>query len=160
MLVTDAEAFQPRWSPDGMVVAYLEERTELKVVNLESGVPRTILPGDVNYSYIDGDPGYDWSPDGRWFLVEFMSPTRWSSEVGLAPASGEGELVNLTQSGYEDFVPRWALDGEAMFWATDRYGSRLQAGWPSEFDVRLAFFTQKAFDRFQLTEAELEQLEA
>ncbi len=160
VLVTDAETFQPRWSPDGQEVAYLQERTELKVVNLETGATRTILPGDVNYSYIDGDQWYDWSPDGRWFLVEFMSPTRWSSEVGLVPASGEGELVNLTESGYEDAVPRWAFEGEAMFWLTDRYGSRLQAGWPSELDVRLAFFTQKAYDRFQLTEAELEQLKA
>ena len=69
---------------------------------------RTILPGDLNYSYIDGDQWYAWSPDGQHFLVEFMSPTRWSSEVGLVPSSGDGELINLTKSGYEDVVPRWA----------------------------------------------------
>jgi len=160
VLEEKSEAFQPAFSPDGKEVAYLEERTELKVVNLESGKTRTILPGDVNYSYIDGDQWYEWSPDGQSFLVQFMSPTRWSYEVGLIPSSGEGELVNLTKSGYEDYVPHWALEGQAMYWATDRYGSRMQAGWSSEVDVRLAFFTREAWDRYRLSEAELEQLKA
>ena len=69
-----------------------------------------------------------------------MSPTRWSSEIGLLPASGDGSIVNLTKAGHEDYVPRWALEGQAVYWFTDRYGGRLQAGWPEEFDVRLAFF--------------------
>jgi Tol biopolymer transport system component/C-terminal processing protease CtpA/Prc len=160
VLEIEAETFQPAFSPDGKEVAYLEERTELKVINLDSGETRTILPGDVNYSYLDGDQWYQWSPDGQNFLVQFMSPTRWSNEVGLVPASGEGELVNLTRSGYEDYVPRWALEGQAMFWFTDRFGSRLQAGWPSEVDVRLAFLTREAWDRYRLSEAELEQAKA
>jgi len=158
VLEIEAETFQPRFSPDGKEVAYLQERTELKVLNLESGKTRTILPGDVNYSYLDGDQWYEWAPDGQNFLVQYMSPTRWSFEAGLVPASGKGELVNLTQSGYEDEVPRWAFKGEAMFWLTDRYGGRMQAGYPTEADVRLAFFTQKAWDRFRLSEAELEQV--
>ena len=132
----------------------------MKVVNLKSGKTRTILPRDVNYSYIDGDQWYEWSPDGQSFLVQFMSPTRWSYEVGLIPSSGEGELVNLTESGYEDYVPHWALEGQAMYWATDRFGNRMQAGWSSEVDVRLAFFTREAWDRYRLSEAELEQLKA
>ncbi len=157
ILEVAAETFQPSWSPDGKEVAYLEERTELKVVNLASGETRTILPGDVNYSYLDGDQWYDWSPDGQYFLVSYLSPGRWSSEAGLLPASGEGELVNLSRSGYEDWQPRWALGGEAMFWQTDRYGNKRQAGWSSEWDVRLGFFTEKAWDRFRLSKVELEQ---
>jgi len=158
VVVTDLETFQPHFSPDGKEVAYLEERTALKVLNLASGESRTILPNEVNYSYIDGDQWYEWSPDGKWFLVEFLSPTRWSSEVGLVPSSGDGELVNLTNSGYEDVVPRWALKGEAVFWLTDRHGERQQSGWPSKFDVYASFLTQDAWDRFHLSEAELEQL--
>ncbi len=158
VLVTELETFQPRFSPDGTEVAFLEERTALKVLNLASGAIRTILPGDVNYSYADGDQWYEWSPDGKWFAVEFLSPRRWSSEVGLIPSSGAGELVNLTASGYEDAVPRWAFKGEAVFWLTDRHGERQQSGWPAKYDVYAAFLTQKAWDRFRLSEAELEQL--
>jgi len=160
LLEVEAETFQPHFSPDGKEVAYLEERTELKVTNVESGETRSILPRDLNYSYADGDQWFDWSPDGRSFLVQFMSPTRWSMEAGIVPSSGEGELVNVTKSGYEDYAPHWALGGEAFFWFSDRYGTRELTGWASEFDVRLAFVTQKAWDRYHLSEAELEQVKA
>jgi Tol biopolymer transport system component len=158
VLETELETFQPHYSPDGKEVAYLEQRTELKVLNLASGESRTILLGDLNYSYADGDQWYEWSPDGKWFLVKFLSPTRWSSEVGLIPSSGNGELVNLTKSGYEDEVPRWAFKGEALFWFTDRHGDRQQAGHASKFDVYTSFLTQDAWDRFHLSEAEYELL--
>ncbi|MCU0304443.1 MAG: S41 family peptidase [Thermoanaerobaculales bacterium] len=156
VLETGLETFQPHYSPDGKEVAYLEERTTLKVLNLATGESRTILPGDMNYSYVDGDQWYEWSPDGKWFLVSFLSPTRWSFEAGLVPASGAGKLVNLTESGYEDLGPRWALGGEAMYWFTDRQGAREQSGWPSELDVYAIFLTRKAWDRFHLSESEVE----
>jgi tricorn protease len=157
---TSAETFQPHFSPDGNEVAYLEERTTLKVITLATGKTRTILPGDLNYSYADGDQWYQWSPDGRWFAVQFLSHTRWSSEVGLIPASGEGKLVNVTHSGYEDMAPRWARGGEELFWFTDRYGLRAQSGDLRELDVYAAFLTRKAFDRYRLDQAAFEQLKA
>ena len=157
VLEVEAETFQPRFSPDGKEVAYLEERVELKVLNLESGESRTVMAADLNYSYIDGDQWYEWSPDGKWFLTQFLSPGRWSLEVGLVSSSGESELVNLTKSGYWSVTPRWAMDGEVVFWMSDRHGNRMQAGWPAEMDIYGAFFTSEAWDRFHLTEAEFEQ---
>ncbi len=157
VVVTEAETFQPAFSPDGKEVAFLEDRVILRVINLASGDIRTIVPADYNYSYIDGDQWYEWSPDGKWFLVEFMSPTRWSSEAGLIPSSGDGELVNLTNNGYEDYQPRWALEGEAVIWASDRRGDRSEQGRPTTYDVYLAFLNQETWDTFHLSEVELEQ---
>jgi len=154
------DVFQPRFSPDGAEIAYLEERTALKVLNLKSGRSRTLLPGDVNYSYVDGDQWFEWSPDGRWLALTFLSHERWSEEVGLVPASGEGKLVNVTHSGFEDGSPRWARKGEVLFWLTDRFGLRNQSGSPSEADVHAAFLTRRAYDRFRLDEAAFDQLRA
>lgn len=158
VLATAAEEFQPRFSPDGKEVAFLEERTTLKVLNLASGAVRTVLPGEHNYSYADGDQWFEWSPDGRWLAVEFLSPGRWSSEVGLVAASGSGKVINISRSGYEDVRPKWGGKGEVLYWASDRHGSRSHAGGSAEFDVYAAFLTTRAWDRFRLSEVELEQL--
>ena len=158
VVATPAEEFQPAFSPDGKEVAYLEERTTLKVLNLASGKSRVVLPGDLNYSYADGDQWYEWSPDGKSFAVQFLSPTRWSSEVGIVDAAGGKPVFNVSRSGYEDESPRWARKGEVLIWATDRYGNRQHAGNPREQDVFAAFLTKKAWDRFRLDEAAYAQL--
>jgi tricorn protease len=160
VLATDHEAFQPRFSPDGKEVAFLEDRTALKVLNLKSGAVRTVLPADMNYSYSDGDQWFEWSPDGKWFAVNFLSPGRWSAEAGLVPASGEGKVFNVTHSGYEDQVPRFGVKGEVLYWQTDRNGLRTQSNSGREVDVYAAFLTQKAFDRWMLDEAAFDQLKA
>lgn len=160
VLETDRETFQPRFSPDGQEIAYLEERTTLKVLNLKTGATRTVLPGDMNYSYLDGDQWFEWSPDGKWLAVNFLSPGRWSNEVGLIPSSGKGELVNVSHSGYEDDRPRFARKGEVLFWFSDRNGLRTQANQGREADVYAAFLTRKAWDRYQLDEAAYDQLKA
>ena len=149
------ENFQPRYSPDGKEVAYLEDRTTLKVLNLASGQTRVVMPGNLNYSYSDGDQWFDWSPDGKSLLVEFADRNRWSIEVGLVDAAGKAPLVNLTKSGYEDEHPLWARGGQSMIWRSDRMGLHgTGGGGSSQEDVYEMFFTQEAFDRFRLSKSE------
>jgi C-terminal processing protease CtpA/Prc len=45
-----------------------------------------------------------------------------------------------------------------MVWFSDRSGDRSEAIWPATYDVYAAFFTQEAWDRYHLSEVELEQL--
>jgi C-terminal processing protease CtpA/Prc/dipeptidyl aminopeptidase/acylaminoacyl peptidase len=151
---SERETFQPRYSPDGKEVAYLEERTNLKVINLKTKAIRTIMDSTHNYSYSDGDQWYEWSPDGKWFLVTFLDHNRWSSEVGLADAQGSKPIVNLTNSGYDDSRPSWSADGKSMYWFSDRQGLHSQGNGNGETDVFGMFFTQDAFDRFRLTREE------
>ncbi|WP_396268679.1 S41 family peptidase [Ideonella sp.] len=141
--------FQPRYSPDGKEVAYLENRNTLKVLNLASGQSRVVMPGSATYSYADGDQWFDWSPDGRHLLVNFVDRNRWSMEVGLVDAQGKGAMLNLTQSGYEDVRPIWAMAGQMMIWASDRMGFHATGG-AAEHDIYALFFTKAAQDRFKL----------
>jgi len=155
VIATAAEEFQPEFSPDGKEVAYLENRVILKVVNLKSKETRTIMPANVNYSYADGDQYYQWSPDSKWFLVNFAFPDRiFSPEAGLVSADGKGEIKNLTLSGYDDYGPKWSADGKMMIWGSNRNSNREQGGGLSSLDIYAMFFTKSGFDRFNLSKEE------
>ena len=152
VVATEAEEFQPAFSPDGKEIAYLEDRVTLKVVNLKSGKSRLVLPANLNYSYADGDQYYRWSPDSQWLLVQYGLPERvMTPEIGLVAADGKSAVTNLTLSGYDDVMPKWVLDGKAMIWGTNRDGALGQGRGAYTWDVHALFFDKAAFDRFGLS---------
>lgn len=157
VVATEADEFQPAHSPDGNKVAYLHERNEIRVLDLESGETSVALPGDKFYSYSDGDHWFDWSPDSRWLAVHFYSRGRvFFGSVGLVPASGGEAPIDLANSGYNDQRPHFAMKGGAIIWASNRYGERSHGSWGAEDDVIAAFLTQDAFDRHRLSKEEYE----
>ncbi|HPF89164.1 MAG TPA: S41 family peptidase [Flavobacteriales bacterium] len=154
LLATPAEEFQAAYSPDGKEVAYLEERTTLKVLNLASKATRTVMPGDRNYSYADGDQSYAWSPDSKWFAVNFLHREQWIGQVGLVSATGTDPIIDLTRSGYGGYQPRWAMGGKAIVYISDRDGMKNHASWGSQGDAYAIFLTKEAYDQFKLNKEE------
>lgn len=155
IIQTDKEEFQPAYSPDGKEVAYLEDRTTIKVFNLKSKKSRTVVPAKHNYSYADGDMWYQWSPDSKWLLFQFgQKEDVMQNEVGLTNASGKGQIINLSQSGYYDFAPKWSSDGKMMTWVSTRQSGRMENGYPNQVDVFAMFFSKEAFDTFKLSSAD------
>jgi Tol biopolymer transport system component/C-terminal processing protease CtpA/Prc len=154
VVATAAEEFQPEFSPDGKEVAYLEDRVVLKVVNRTSQQSRSILPADYNYSYSDGDQSYRWSPDGKWFLVQFAFVNLFTPQVGLVSSDGKGKVVDLTKNGFGTLAARWGMDGTMMTYGSPREGAINTAGNPVEYDVYGMFFTRAAYDRFRLSKEE------
>ncbi|MRT94213.1 S41 family peptidase [Ancylomarina sp. 16SWW S1-10-2] len=161
ILANSEETFRPVYSPDGKEIAYLANRAELQVINLKSKKTRTILEGKWNYSYTDSDLYFEWSPDGKWFLMDYNAKTRWpNSDIGLIDAQGNGNITDLTNSGYIDGNAKWIMGGKAMIWTSDRFGMRNQASWGSQNDVFAMFFTQDAFDKFNMSKEEAELQDA
>jgi Tol biopolymer transport system component/C-terminal processing protease CtpA/Prc len=160
LIATNAEEFQPQYSPDGKEIAYLEERTTLKVYNIASKSTRTVLAGTYNYSYSDGDQYFAWSPDSQYLLATFVPKGGqiFMEEIALVKADGKSEPINLTQSGYDDGMPKWVMDGKAMIWTSDRDGMKNHASWGGERDVYAMFFDKATYDRFLLSKEELEIL--
>lgn len=150
------EEFQPKYSPDGKKVAYLEERTTVKVLDLASGKSVTAMEGSYNYSYSDGDQNFVWAPDSKWLLVEFFENERWSSNIGLVSADGGKKPVNISRSGYGNGNPKFMMDGEMIAWTTDKYGFRSHGSWGSQTDVEAIFLTKEAWKKFSATKMEKE----
>lgn len=151
--------FQPVYSPDGKEVAFLEDRTELRILNLKSKAIRTVLGKEFNYSYSDGDQWFDWAPDSKWLLTKYIGVGGWNSiDVALVKADGS-QVINLTESGYTDAGARFVQDGKAMLWFSDRAGYRSHGSWGSHMDAYIMFFDRKAYDKFRMSKEELAILE-
>ena len=153
---SDLASFQPLYSPDGKEIAYLHNRTEIRVLNLKSKESRTVLEGKFNYSYSDGDQWYRWAPDSKWILAKYIAIGGWNNtDVALINADGSGQVTNLTESGYTDSNPRFAQDGKAMIWFSDRAGYRSHGSWGAHRDAYIMFFDSEAYDKFRMSKEEL-----
>ena len=156
IVANEHENTQPEYAPDGKEIAYVEDRTTLRVFSVDSKQTRTILTSKEVAPQGDGDHYYQWSPDGKWILFDYSVPGLAPGEVGLIRADGKGSVVNLTLSGFDDGRAKWVLGGKGMIWFSNRDGLKAvaQSGGAQQ-DVYGMFFTQDAWDRFKLTKEEL-----
>lgn len=159
MFTTEEDAYMPQFSPDGKQMAYIHGRRTLRVRTLESGEEVDLLTPDDLFHMRDGDKYFTWSPDSKWLLVDWSKLLN-NSEVLLLAADGS-KRVNLTESGYYDSSPKWMNEGKQMIWLSNRNGLKSYAtSGSSQRDVYTMFFTQEAYDQFQMSKEDFELMKA
>ena len=159
VIATEAEEFQPKFSPDGKKIAFIEERNILKVMDLDSKKKVTVLPEGRNYSYSDGDWDFAWSPDSRWLLVDDQKGYFFNNNTALVKADGSGEIFHPVNSGFGESNPKWAMDGKMMTYESSKEGRKsLALQGSTEVDVYGVFFDQEAYDKYELSKEEFELL--
>lgn len=147
-------AQQPIFSPDGKKVAFLEDRTTLKVIDVKSKEVKTALDGKYNYSYTDGDVPFEWSPDSEWLLVSYIGDGGWNNTDVAAVKADGSKVVDLTESGYSDGNAKWALGGRAVTYESGRYGMKSHGSWGQQSDILLMALDSEAWDELNSTEEE------
>ena len=147
-------AMQPVISPDGKKVAFLENRSELKVIDLDTKKVTTALDGKYNYSYSDGDQQFAWSPDSQWLLMNYIGVGGWNNtDIALIKADGS-EVIDLTESGFSDGNPKWVLGGKGITYESAKYGMKNTGSWGNQSDIILMALDGEAWDDFNMTEEE------
>lgn len=147
----------PKVSPDGKKLAFILDRTKLAVKDLKSGKVRELTDGST-WAHRSGGFYYTWSPDSRWIALEVVD-RKHDPYTDVAIINVEtGQLTNITNSGYFDSEPRWGMDGDAIIFASERYGMRNHASWGSQQDVMAVFLNQDALERYRMSKEERELL--
>ncbi len=145
-LITGNEPFtSPVFSPDGNKIAYLANKTEIRIYDLKTKKSTVVMPAAGMFAYTDASHSFEWSPDSRWILTEYLGPDNWNNpDVAIVSADGK-ELHNITRSGYADGNPHWALNGKAVTFTSDRAGYRSHGSWGAERDGYVVFLDREAF---------------
>ena len=106
----------PRFSPDGKQLAFLRDRKELRVLNLESKQERLLVTGALGGGFAQAG-GAAWSPDGKW-LAYAASGDRGLRHIHVIPADGGQPrqisfLPNTTAGSIS-----WHPDGKSLLFVT------------------------------------------
>jgi len=151
LISDDLDNYLPEYSPDGKKLAYIAGRRTLRVKDVESGKTVDLLTPEDLFHMRDGDKYFTWSPDSKWLLVDWSKLLN-NSEVLLLSADGK-ERINLTESGYYDYSPKWMNEGKQMMWFSNRDGLKSYAtSGRSQGDIYTMFFDQEAWDKFNMSE--------
>jgi len=152
LIASEKDEFQPKLSPDGKKIAYVEERNILKVYTIDTKKTVTLLPPGHNHSYADGDWDFNWSPDSRWIITDDEMGYFSSSNTALIAADGTGDIVYPVNSGFGEYNGKWALGGKMLTWESSKLGRKSLASQGSqEVDVYGVFFDKEAYDQFILS---------
>ncbi len=147
----DVERSWPKYSPDGKKIAFIQDRIKLMVVDLATKQVTEVTDGSMWFDQ-DGQFEFEWSPDSKWFVLNFIAHKRDPyTDQGIVSVDG-GEIHPITESAYMSHSPRWVMDGKAVLFESERYGMRSHASWGSQDDAFLAFLTQDAYDKYRLSE--------
>ncbi|KAB2969098.1 MAG: hypothetical protein F9K18_01885, partial [Thermoanaerobaculia bacterium] len=108
------------WSPDNRRIAYIEESATARRI-----VVRPAAGGPVEATWSDAttylEEPVDWSPDGRWLLVEAGSPDEHVNLL-LAPADGKGPALPFAKTAAREHSGRFSPDGRFVAYVSDQTG--------------------------------------
>ncbi|MCA6073281.1 S41 family peptidase [Fulvivirga sedimenti] len=106
------------WSPDSKHVAYVNQAMEIQVMDVTSGLARTIDKGFYMFEGPLQGFSVSWSPDSQW-ITYARDYTRVASAIFIYNVKS-GVTTQVTSGYYNDQSPVFSADGKYLFFATSR----------------------------------------
>ena len=124
--------YAPTFSPDGKMIAFLRDRRELRVIDLDTRADRLIATGTFGGTLDAGKP-IAFSPDNQW-IAYLSASTRMFTNVWIAAAKGgTGRQVSFIGNVNGDALA-WSPDGTFLTFTT---GQRTERGQVARVDLIL-----------------------
>jgi len=114
-----APDFQPAWSPDGTVIAFVSLHTDVSHFDQIFTVD-PLTDERKQLTHVDGGnpQAPAWSPDGTRIAFHVVYGGALDAELFVMNADGS-ELVQLTDDASDDSSPAWSPDGSRIAFVRD-----------------------------------------
>lgn len=103
LVINDGDARNPRWSPDGKLIAY-DARKSVHVISANGGSPNKLADGSTQPS---------WSPDSQRLVFKGCEGPACGLYLMNIDGSGKARLTTAA----DDAVPAWSPDGSKVAFA-------------------------------------------
>lgn len=148
----DIDRTMPSISPDGKTMVFSADRTRLMALDLKTGQVRDLADASIIQPHRNKGMHVVWSPDSKWIALEYINLHHDPySDIAVIDMKS-GKMHKITESGYFNQNPRWAMDGKALLYDSERYGMRNHASWGSLYDVMMVFLDDDAYQKYKLSE--------
>ena len=117
-------AWEPQWSPDGKHIAFVDDDTRIRIVNLKSKEIKTIDNAGTNLER--GRMGITWSPDSNWLAYAKAGDNNFKQIKVYSLTTNKS--TTITDPFADSFSPAWDLDHKHLYFlaSTD---IALRSGW-------------------------------
>jgi tricorn protease len=117
-------AYAAEWSPDGTRIAFVDDRSRIRVIEVATG---TMTTADTDGNLLArGGMGITWSPDSKWIAYSKAFPNRFRRVVVWSLA--DGKVRPVTDPLADAVSPAWDRNGRYLYFlASTDLG--LGSGW-------------------------------
>ncbi len=136
----------PRLSPDGKLLAWIRDASQLRVLDLGSREERAVATGVLGLQPPLGDPNtFAWSPDSRW-LAYLATGERLFCNAGVVEAASRESKPQPVSFLANTFCGAlaWSADARSLYFVTSQ---RTEQGQVARVDLvpRAAKFKEEKF---------------
>ena len=112
------------WSPDGKMIAFLDEGRRIHFVQSDGSNPHLLIPQS-------GNNNLAWSPNSE--MIAFDSLRTGNAEIYITHADGSGQN-RISFHDYLDIEPSWSPDGTKLAYLSAQENNRREV-WGDLFVV-------------------------
>jgi tricorn protease len=131
----------PRFSPDGKSIAFVRDRKEIRIFDVDSKQERLVASGF--FGGFGGAP-FTWSPDSKWIAFESSGKQSLRNIYVVESNAGAPHQISFLANAHVSAI-QWSPDGKFVLYETSQ---RTEASQVARIDLkpRQPNYTEERFD--------------